>query len=125
MLKPIYPPSDPKLKPDHVTVIIPCLDWNEKLAKTVTSIVANCPQKIILVTVEINYEKVKRRLKEINPGSTRFQVEAVRNPNKREQLAIGIELVETDLTVFADDDVYWPSRVLQWMIAPFEAMPRF
>ena len=45
-------------------------------------------------------------LKEIMPGRTKFQVEAVRNLNKREQLAVGIELVETDLTVFADDEVF-------------------
>ncbi|KAF2728546.1 hypothetical protein EJ04DRAFT_538347 [Polyplosphaeria fusca] len=43
------------------------------------------------------------------------------NPGKRHQIARGIRNVTTDFTVFADDDVYWPSgqRFLPSLLAPF------
>lgn len=120
MLKPIPPPSDPKVKPDDVTVIIPCLDYNEKLARTITSIIANCPRKIILVTIATNRDKLEEMMRKVNSGSVEIKVETVQKPSKRKQMAAGIRLVETDLIVFADDDVDWPSGALRWIAAPFE-----
>lgn len=59
-------------------------------------------------------------IRKIDAGDVEFQVETVWEPNKWEQMAAGVILVKMDLTVFADDDVDWPSRALQWIIAPFK-----
>lgn len=40
--------------------------------------------------------------------------------NKRLQMIQGLEEVRTAMTVFADDDVFWPARFLQYSLAPFE-----
>lgn len=45
---------------------------------------------------------------------------SVKQANKRRQMARAIPEVRTKIIVFADDDVSWPRRTLQWMLAPFE-----
>ena len=45
---------------------------------------------------------------------------AVPVANKRYQLCRAIPLVETDIVVFADGDVTWPSTILPWLLAPFK-----
>lgn len=49
-----------------------------------------------------------------------IRVFSVPQANKRLQLCEAIPHVSTAITVLADDDVSWPSRILPWMLAPFE-----
>jgi hypothetical protein len=35
-------------------------------------------------------------------------------------MVAGINETKTDLIIFADDDVLWPSSMGEWIIAPFE-----
>ena len=53
-------------------------------------------------------------------GTTRVRATSVPHPNKRWQMVRAIPRVRTDITVFADDDVTWPSTLLPWILAPFE-----
>ncbi|KAI9875076.1 MAG: hypothetical protein M1830_008968, partial [Pleopsidium flavum] len=50
----------------------------------------------------------------------RIRVFSVAHPNKRRQMARAIPEVQTKITIFADDDVTWPSKILHWILAPFE-----
>lgn len=52
--------------------------------------------------------------------TSRIRVFSVAQPNKRRQMARAIPEVQTKITIFADDDVTWPSRILYWILAPFE-----
>ncbi|KAL8670827.1 MAG: hypothetical protein Q9224_007650, partial [Gallowayella concinna] len=49
-----------------------------------------------------------------------FEVLGAPKPNKRLQMIQGIEHVKTSITVFADDDVFWPKTFLTHLLAPFE-----
>ncbi len=53
-------------------------------------------------------------------GTTKVRVSHIPYPNKRRQMVHAIPEVLTDVTVFADDDVTWPPRLLRWMLAPLE-----
>ena len=45
---------------------------------------------------------------------------SVKQANKRRQMARAVPEVTTPIIVFADDDVDWPRKTLQWLLAPFE-----
>lgn len=49
-----------------------------------------------------------------------IRVLSVKRANKRLQMCRAIPEVQTSIIVFADDDVIWPSRLLPWILAPFE-----
>ena len=48
------------------------------------------------------------------------KVVGVNRLHKRVQMARALEEVETDITVFADDDVFWPCGYLDYLLAIFE-----
>lgn len=52
--------------------------------------------------------------------TTRLRAFSVPHANKRRQMCRAIPEVHTPITVFADDDVTWPSTILRWMLAAFE-----
>ena len=76
------------------------------------------PFEIIVVTIHANHQRALRMVKEMELNCIR--VLSVPNPNKRRQMVRAIPEVRTKITLFADDDVTWPSKVLSWMLAPFE-----
>lgn len=53
-------------------------------------------------------------------GTSRVKICSVRYPNKRRQMVRALPDIQTDITVFADDDVLWPPKLLPWMLAPLE-----
>lgn len=83
-LKPIPPPKHPNLTGDDVTVVIPCLEYNEKLAKTVSSVVAAGPRKIVIVIVEDGYKKHQDELEDLRKigKNTDIQIITVPEPSK-------------------------------------------
>ena len=53
-------------------------------------------------------------------GTSKVRICSVAQPNKRRQMVRAIPEVQTEITIFADDDVSWPTRLLSWMLAPLE-----
>ncbi|GAM90746.1 hypothetical protein ANO11243_087910 [Dothideomycetidae sp. 11243] len=50
----------------------------------------------------------------------KIRVMSVARANKRRQMCRAIPQVTTKITVFADDDVVWPTTIMPWVLAPFE-----
>lgn len=118
-LRPIPIPENPKLTSKDVTVVIPSIEGHgDELENTIRSILLTEPYEIILVTVEAHEMRAKVMVKDM--GSTKVRVCWVAHPNKRRQMVRAIPEVKTDITVFADDDVTWPPKLLLWMLAPLE-----
>lgn len=117
--RPIPLPEDPKLTAEHVTVVIPSLDGDgEELNRTICSILATMPFEIILVTIDEHVERARLMVKCL--GTSKIRVLSINRANKRRQLVRAIPEITTCITVFADDDVTWPSTLLPWMLAPLE-----
>ena len=53
-------------------------------------------------------------------NSKKIRVLSVAKANKRSQMCEAIPQVQTDITIFADDDVIWPRTLLPWILAPFQ-----
>ncbi|KAK5446645.1 hypothetical protein LTS15_009577 [Exophiala xenobiotica] len=120
--KPIPIPDNPTLSPSDVTVILPTLDGEgEELERTIDSILKTEPKELILVTIDENLHKAERTMSKM-PAAQHGKIRcmSVKQANKRRQMARAIPEVTTEIIVFADDDVTWPSQLLQWMLAPFE-----
>ena len=118
-LRPIPLPDNPRLTSDDVTVIIPTLDGGgAALWETVRSILATRPAKIVLITIDANLKHAQQAVREM--GTKRIEIFSVAQPNKRRQMVRAIPEVQTDITIFADDDVTWPIKLLPWMLAPLE-----
>lgn len=118
-LRPIPLPENPHLTPQDVTVVIPAIDGDgDFLWETISSILATEPFEIILVTIDANVERARLMVKKMD--TRRIQIRSVAYPNKRRQMVRAIPEISTDITVFADDDVLWPPKLLQWVLAPFE-----
>lgn len=112
-------PDRPSFGPGDVTVIIPTIDGdNQKLRGTIISCLQAGPSEIILVTVDANRKRALKMVDSLH--SKRIRVMSVHQPNKRRQMCCAIPEVQTSITVFADDDVFWPKAILPWILAPFE-----
>ncbi|MCJ1480524.1 hypothetical protein MMC06_000679 [Schaereria dolodes] len=118
-LRPITVSENPRLTSQDVTVVIPSLDGDgSQLWDSIRSILATRPYEIILVTIDAHAERAKLMVKCM--PTTKIRVLSVVQPNKRRQMVRAIPEVRTDITVFADDDVTWPIKLLPWMLAPLE-----
>ena len=117
--RPIPLPENPRLTSQNVTVVIPSLQGDGgELCETIRSILATEPHEIILVTVEAQEMRARKMAKESNFSKVRIC--SVSQPNKRRQMVRAIPEIQTEITIFADDDVTWPSTILPWMLAPLE-----
>ena len=102
-----------------VTVVIPSIEGDgEVLRETIRSILATEPFEIILVTIDANLTRAQLMVKQM--GTSRVKTRSVLYPNKRRQMVRALGEIQTDITVFADDDVLWPPKLLPWMLAPLE-----
>jgi cellulose synthase/poly-beta-1,6-N-acetylglucosamine synthase-like glycosyltransferase len=72
----------------------------------------------LVVTRKCEYSILEEFSRTINAKN--FKVLMVPVADKRLQLCRAIPEVETDIVVFADGDVTWPSTILPWLLAPFE-----
>ena len=112
-------PENPRLTSQDVTVVIPSIEGDgEILTETIRSILATEPYEIILVTIDGNLSRAQSMVKDM--GTSRIKVRSVNYPNKRRQMVRAIPEIATDITIFADDDVLWPSKLLPWILAPLE-----
>ena len=119
--KPIPIPDEPELFPKDVTVILPTLEGEgEELERTIQTILNNKPHELILVTVDDALAKAEATIAKMPAAGKHLRCMSVKQANKRRQMARAIPEVTTKITVFADDDVDWPSNLLPWLLAPFE-----
>ena len=101
-----------------MTVIIPTLGDNDDFSRCILSIAACNPNAIIVVTPK----KTVSRLQKLCESLNLFDVKVLgaQKANKRLQMVQGLNAVHTVITVFADDDVFWPKTFLTYLLAPLE-----
>ncbi|GAB7361959.1 hypothetical protein MBLNU230_g1996t1 [Neophaeotheca triangularis] len=110
--------ANPKFRPADVTVIVPTTFKDPaELVQCLRCITACGPAAVLIVTALNNVEVVK-----ICCAANSFdvQVMGVEKLNKRRQMVKALKIVETRMIVFADDDVFWPERYLDYLLAIFE-----
>jgi len=116
---PIPIPETPTYNSDDVTIILPTIaSGGAALKTTLRTCLQTDPRELILVTVDANVQNLEKVAQAVN--SKKIRVLSIREANKRRQMCRAIPEVTTRITVFVDDDVIWPPKVLQWMLAPFE-----
>lgn len=111
-------PEKPTITSKDVTVVIPCLP-GEGIEDTLQSVLDTNPAKVILVTIHANLERARMMIKGME-ASEYIKVMSVAQANKRRQMMHALSEIHTRVTVFADDDVTWPTTLLPWMLAPLE-----
>ena len=115
----IQPAAIPRYSSKDVTVVLPTLGNDcEDFRHCLSTIHACNPHTVLIVTPSANVEGVKGVLKDLGIGN--FRVLGAPKANKRLQMIQGIKSVRTPIVVFADDDVFWPTTFLTYMMAPFE-----
>ena len=118
-LRPVPLPESPRLTSQDVTVVIPSIEGaGNEIFETIRTILATEPFEVILVTIDANVEKARTMVKSMD--TSRVKVQSISYANKRRQMVCAIPEIQTDITIFADDDVWWPPKLLPWMLAPFE-----
>ncbi|EGE77411.1 polysaccharide synthase Cps1 [Blastomyces dermatitidis ATCC 18188] len=122
--RPIPPPENPTLTSQDATIIIPTLQGcGDELEETIRTILINEPFQIILVTIDSNRGNAEKMLEKMPASKARIKLLSIPKPNKRRQMVRAIPEVQTKITVFVDDDVSWPPKELQWLLAVFEKDP--
>jgi len=117
--RPVPIPENPSYTPQDVTIILPTISpGGDELEQTIRTCLRSEPFEMILVTVDANVQNLTKIANGIN--AKRIRVLSIREANKRRQMCRAIPEVTTKITMFVDDDVVWPQKVLQWILAPFE-----
>lgn len=117
--RPIPIPENPTYTSQDVTIILPTISTGGlELEETVRTCLRAEPLEMILVTVDANVENLAKVAASIN--AKKIRVLSIREANKRRQMCRAIPEVNSKITMFVDDDVIWPPKVLQWILAPFE-----
>ncbi|QDS74940.1 hypothetical protein FKW77_004497 [Venturia effusa] len=131
LYRPISIPRTPRYGRSDATVIIPTVEpENPDFDECIRSVLKNQPKKILIVTVgQQCFEAAGKICKDIHEqfkssdpvAETTIDVIEAREANKRKQLAVAIKQIDTDITVWVDDHVFWPSvNFLPAAMAPFE-----
>ncbi|KAL9099845.1 MAG: hypothetical protein Q9163_004708 [Psora crenata] len=116
--KPIRPAVSPTFIAKDVTVVIPTLGDSDDFPRCLQSIVACAPKEIIVVTPKPKVDGVRKKCE--NLGCYDVKVLGADQANKRLQMLQGLKESSTAITVFADDDVFWPTTFLTYILAAFE-----
>ncbi|KAH6684823.1 nucleotide-diphospho-sugar transferase [Plectosphaerella plurivora] len=123
-----YTPSpileNPTYTRHDVTVILPTIDpTGPDFLPCVESILKNKPHALLVVTVGMQLladcDRVLGLITERFP-ETRISTSSFSQPSKRRQIAHAMPFVKTDITLAADDHVFWPENFLPAVLAPFE-----
>ncbi|KAL8853019.1 MAG: hypothetical protein Q9221_002167 [Calogaya cf. arnoldii] len=116
-LKSIRPALVPKYSAKDVTVVLPTFgNDNPDFRRCLRSIADCLPRAVLIVTPDP--DTVQSICQDLDLDH--FEVLAAPKANKRLQMIQGVEHVKTPITVFADDDVFWPKTFLTHLLAPFE-----
>lgn len=115
--KPVH--EKPRYVAGDVTVVIPTTFKSPgELIHCLRCVFACAPAFVYIVTANANVELV-RTCCALNQFD-KVQVMGVERLNKRKQMIKALEKVKTEIVVFADDDVFWPERYLDYLLAIFE-----
>ncbi|KAK0247638.1 hypothetical protein LTS09_017246 [Friedmanniomyces endolithicus] len=103
-----------------VTVVVPTTFKSEtELMHCLRCIFACSPAEVLIVCSIANVPLIKQicSLK----GFKQVEVLGVKKLNKRTQMIKALKEVETEIVVFADDDVFWPGpQYIDYLLAVFE-----
>lgn len=116
-----YPiPDCPTYTPSKdVTVVIPTVFKSpSELAECIGRVLTCGPNKIFVVLLESNVDAC-RTLCEAHSFDN-VTVLGVPKLGKRTQMLTALAHVETEIVIWADDDVFWPTQYLEHLIAIFE-----
>ena len=102
-----------------MTVVIATLGSNNDFRRSLLSIVDCLPRNIIVVTPNPRVQHVRKICESLNVAS-KVKILSAAKANKRLQMIQGLKDVRTSITVFADDDVFWPTSFLTYLLAAFE-----
>ncbi|KAJ3378278.1 hypothetical protein HDU92_007546 [Lobulomyces angularis] len=121
----LYRPMKPKKNPTFtckrdVTILIPTIDAGEEIKLAIKTWLKSDPYEVIFITSKETKPALLELARSVDPSGNIVKVITVEKPNKRKQMVAGINEVKTQLIIFADDDVLWPSKMGEWIIAPFE-----
>lgn len=107
----------------NVTVILPTIDPSGAyFSECLHTCCQNSPKKIIIVTagdVLFRATCITVATFEHDYPHITFIVDRMDAPSKREQIARAIHKVETEITVFLDDFVFWGPKLLDTILLPF------
>ncbi|KAI1264178.1 hypothetical protein F5Y18DRAFT_417874 [Xylariaceae sp. FL1019] len=110
-----------------VSIIVPTIDWGETFPTAILSWLATAPRELIIVT-SAREEAAARAVVDSEPiqdaattAKTPIQILTIAEPNKREQLIIGINASSGEVLALVDDDTYWPANnvFISQVTAPF------
>lgn len=109
----------PQFRANDVTVVVPATFKTPGELVQCLRCILNCnPAAVFVITANANVDLV-RTCCALNSFKS-VQVLGVTKLNKRIQMLRALEQVETAITVFADDDVFWPNGYLDHLLAIFE-----
>lgn len=119
---PVQLPLVPFLTVDDVTLIVPSVgDFDSEFVDYIQSILDNRPARVIIVTTYDKYTDAMNFRQTHFPGNTQIlRVLAVRKRDKRQQFIHGVNRVQTAITAYADDHVFWPPTFLRSCLAALE-----
>ncbi|KAI0468898.1 putative polysaccharide synthase Cps1 [Xylaria cf. heliscus] len=92
-------------------------DSPPQLIKCLYSITACSPSAVFIVTSDVNANLLAKNCQE---NAFDVTVLGVSKLNKREQIIRALPHVKTTISVLADDDVFWPAKFLDYLLAVFE-----
>ncbi|OTA22460.1 hypothetical protein BTJ68_14804 [Hortaea werneckii EXF-2000] len=119
LYKPKPVQRNPKYKSSDVTVVVPTtFKEPAELVQCLRCILACVPTAVYIVTGNNNVALI-RDLCNVERFAN-VSVLGVEKLNKRKQMIRALKEVNTDIVVFADDDVFWPPNYLQYLLAIFE-----
>ncbi|KAI9706379.1 MAG: hypothetical protein M1836_003384 [Candelina mexicana] len=106
--------------PSDATVIIPTVsELGIEFLTCLRLCLQTEPLEILVVTTNSRAPSIVDLLRQ-HYLPTSIRVLGVPRANKRLQLLRGLEEVKSEVTVFADDDVFWPQNFLINLLAAFE-----
>ena len=114
-----YGEQTKKFTGDDVTIIIPAYQPPYDFKETLLSLLKQKPHTILLAADTTCYKNLRNLAAHI-PHEGRIKVLEVKDPGKRVAMAAGLKHVQTDITIFVDDDVRWDSEnFLDVLLMPF------
>ncbi|CAM9627542.1 unnamed protein product [Discosporangium mesarthrocarpum] len=103
-----------------MTMIIPVYMPEPGFEECLQSWVDNRPKTIVVVVDTNSYQQVLKIVETVNPRATIIRVVEESKPGKRAAMYTGLAYVDTEVTVFADDDALYGPAVLKSLIMPFK-----
>ena len=100
-----------------VTVVLPSTLDND-ISQCLLSIRASAPSEIVLVVTKARVTKAESLINQLALEKY-VKIVVVSHLSKRQQMVEGLKLVKTAFTIFADDDVRWPSTYISILLMGF------